>query len=255
MTEALLGEFDEARHAVESALSEWVTTIDRVLLDALSGDQVAARTYATAFVGMGEAMCRLVVRDAEVGAWLLRVVRREAVAAPFRACSVQDRPGLGVAMTVLGDARRMLAGVPDLQWPSEACTPLVAVLELEDRHVASFERVVDRVVDSSVSPLEEVVQTFDLSHTDAGRLFGVSRQVIAQWLAQGVAADRQASVVSVAQTATLLRHYLAPERIPGIARKPAERYGGRSMLDMIADGDYERLRELTRDSFDWAATA
>ncbi len=113
----------------------------------------------------------------------------------------------------------------------------------------------DSVIAASVSPIEEIIETLDLSYTDAGRLFGVTRQAISQWLADGAPADRQAKIVTEAQTATLLRQYLLPARIPGLARKPAEAYGGGSTLEMIQQDEHERLLELTRRWFDWARTA
>jgi DNA-directed RNA polymerase specialized sigma24 family protein len=255
MPDTLRGNFNEVRAVVDTALSSWVTAIDSVLFAALRGDRLAARTYATAFIEMTEVMCRLVTEQPNERAWLHRVLRREAVSIPFRACSVEGRPGLSVAMTLVGDIRQMLPTVPRLQWPAESREPLTSLVTLEDQQVATFERLVDRIVDRSVSPLEEVIAVFDLSYTDAGRLFGVTRQAITQWLAEGVPAERQSKVVTVAQVATLLRHYLVPERIPGIARKPAEQYGGRSMLEMIATDEHEELLGLTRRSFDWSTSA
>jgi hypothetical protein len=58
----------------------------------------------------------------------------------------------------------------------------------------------------------------------------------------------------VAAICDLLRHQLKPERIPGIARRPADAYGGLSMLEMMERGREDELLTLIRRSFDWAST-
>ncbi|MGI8874001.1 MAG: hypothetical protein ACR2KP_06685 [Egibacteraceae bacterium] len=72
---------------------------------------------------------------------------------------------------MLGDLRRMLPTAVPLSWPAPARL-LVAHLDLRPQGVADFERVVDSVIAASVSPIEAIIETLDLSYTDAGRLFG-----------------------------------------------------------------------------------
>jgi hypothetical protein len=62
-------------------------------------------------------------------------------------------------------------------------------------------------------------------------------------------------VTTVAAIGDLLGHQLKPERIPGIARRPADAYGGRSMLEMIERGREDELIRKVRRSFDWASPA
>lgn len=252
---SLWGTYDELRSACDSLLAAWVTAIDATLEDAVQGNRLAARSYATTYIALVDFLCENLPDAPTERRWLARVARREAVSLPFRACLVEDRAGLSVTLTLVSDIRNMSPHAPELPRPPECNARLYSRFEIDDREVHEFERVVDQIVDGSVSPLEEVIDTFDLSYTDAGRLFGVTRQAVSQWLGEGLPADREAKVATVAQIASILRHYLVPERIPGIARKPADAYGGRSMLDMIeADGHLELL-ELTRRSFDWASTA
>ena len=106
----------------------------------------------------------------------------------------------------------------------------------------------DTLLDSIDTPLA-------LSKTDLGRLFGVSRQAIDGWHRDGVPARRQAKAATVAAVVDLLSHRLKPERIPGVARRRARAYGGLTMLEMIERDRHEELLDLTRRSFDWAATA
>lgn len=103
--------------------------------------------------------------------------------------------------------------------------------------------------------LDPIAETMELTETELGRLFGVSRQAVGQWRERGVPSARQEKAAAVASICDLLRHRLRPERIPGIARRPADAYGGLSMLEMIERDRHEELRDLIRRSFDWASTA
>jgi hypothetical protein len=102
--------------------------------------------------------------------------------------------------------------------------------------------------------LDPIADTFELSETELGRLFGVSRQAVGQWRERGVPSSRMAQVSTVASISDLLRHRLKAERIPGIARRPADAYGGLSMLEMIERGRGDELQTLIRDSFDWGSS-
>jgi DNA-binding XRE family transcriptional regulator len=104
------------------------------------------------------------------------------------------------------------------------------------------------------SLLDPIAETLELSETELGRLFGVSRQAVGQWRERGVPSNRKAKVATVAAICDLLGHQLKPERIPGIARRPADAYGGLSMLEMIERGQETELLTLIRRSFDWAST-
>ena len=101
--------------------------------------------------------------------------------------------------------------------------------------------------------LDPISETLELSETELGRLFGVSRQAVGQWRERGVPSNRMAKVATVAAICDLLRHRLKAERIPGIARRPAAAYGGLSMLEMIERGRQDELQALIRRSFDWAS--
>src|SRR4051794_25618498 len=101
--------------------------------------------------------------------------------------------------------------------------------------------------------LDPVAETFELSETELGRLFGVSRQAVGQWRERGVPSSRMSKVATVAAIGDLLHHQLKPERFPGIARRPADAYGGRSMLEMIERDREDELQAEIRRSFDWGS--
>jgi len=103
--------------------------------------------------------------------------------------------------------------------------------------------------------LDPIAETLELSETELGRLFGVSRQAVGQWRERGVPSNRMTRVTTVAAICDLLAHQLKPERIPGIARRPAKAYDGLSILEMIERGREDELLRKIRRSFDWASPA
>jgi len=103
------------------------------------------------------------------------------------------------------------------------------------------------------SPLQKVQALLDLNTAELGRLFGMSRQAAAQWLARGVPAARQVQVSTALAASELLQRKLKAGRLPAAARKSAEAYGGLSMLQMIESGQEQKLLDKIRASFDWSA--
>ena len=104
-------------------------------------------------------------------------------------------------------------------------------------------------------PLRRLMDAFELSKTELGSLFGVRRQAIDQWLERSVPAERQEKVQTLIAIADLLERKLKPGRLAGVARRPADAYGGKTMLELIAADRHRKLLELVRDSFDWASAA
>ncbi len=100
-----------------------------------------------------------------------------------------------------------------------------------------------------------ITAVFGLTTAELGDLFGVSRETSLQWLATGVPAPRQAKAAVVLEIARLLDHYLQAGRISAIARRPAEAYGGRTMLEMIATSEHKELLRTVHESFDFSTTA
>lgn len=104
-------------------------------------------------------------------------------------------------------------------------------------------------------PVRRLMDALGLSKTELGALFSVRRQAIDQWLARGVPAERQEKVQTLIAIADLLERKLKPGRLAGVARRPADAYGGKTMLELIAADRHRELLELVRESFDWASAA
>jgi DNA-binding XRE family transcriptional regulator len=104
-------------------------------------------------------------------------------------------------------------------------------------------------------PLRRLMDAFALSKTELASLFGVRRQAVDQWLERGVPSERQEKVQTLIAICDLLERKLKPGRLAGVARRPADAYGGKTMLELIAADRHRELLELVRASFDWATAA
>jgi DNA-binding XRE family transcriptional regulator len=105
------------------------------------------------------------------------------------------------------------------------------------------------------TPLDRIAAALSLNRTELARLFGVRRQAIEQWEMRGTPGERQEKLATIGAIVDLLSAKLKRDRIPGVVRRTASAYGGRSILDAIAAGDEESVLDELRDAFDWATTA
>ena len=101
-----------------------------------------------------------------------------------------------------------------------------------------------------VAPLDRLVTLWDLSNAGAARLFGISRQAFAKWLADGPPASRVDDVTSVDNITQLLDRYVKRERIPAVVRRSADLLGGASILETVETGDYELAADVVTKTFD-----
>lgn len=105
---------------------------------------------------------------------------------------------------------------------------------------------------ASVGALDEIRATFDLSETELGELFGVTRQAISHWRRHGIPPHRSADVDRVSELARYLAREFAPERLPQIVRTPGrdkrDSLRGRTFLEVLrAEGVmpiYRHLQQL-----------
>lgn len=237
---ALSGSRDAARRYV----AVWRQVTDSVL-----GDLHEAERHAVLAIGD-----QLYVADVKgtpaVGSSL--VLEFGALEAPFSSWVTRAPDvGLGVCAALIQKVREVTPGLSPIplalnalpHWPQS------------ETQMRTFRRHVTDALSEADPPLERIRHVFDLSLTQLGDLFGVSRQAVTQWLESGIPNDRMSKVTTVTSIADLLAYRLHSDRIPGIVRRPAPAYDGLSALDMIRNDRHDELLELVRASFDWAEPA
>ncbi len=108
-----------------------------------------------------------------------------------------------------------------------------------------------RAARQSASGLMRTIGVWQLSQAKAAALFGVSRQAFAKWLQRGVPADHAVAVADLKAATDLLERYLKRDRIPAVVRRPIPKLDGVSLLDLLGEGDTNRLVSACRDMFDF----
>ena len=112
-------------------------------------------------------------------------------------------------------------------------------------------RIIDRIDhELNAGPLQRTVRLWDLSATQLGEMFGISRQAASKWLAEGAPASRRDQVALLGQATDLLDQWVKRERIPAVVRRPVEALGGRTRLEVALAGEFETLRDELYDTFD-----
>ena len=97
--------------------------------------------------------------------------------------------------------------------------------------------------------LDRILAVWNLSQSDAARLFRVTRQAIAKWRAHGVPERQIEAVAELAAATDLLTRHLKRERIPAVVRRPSARLGGQSLLDLVAAGRTREVLVACREMF------
>ncbi|MDX1659280.1 MAG: hypothetical protein R3343_10710 [Nitriliruptorales bacterium] len=130
------------------------------------------------------------------------------------------------------------------------------VLERTGDDADVLRKLLDRLDDAlSAGALERTVRLWDISNAELGRMFGVSRQAASTWLQDGPPAARRDQVELLGQATDLLDRWVKRERIPAVVRRPVDVLDGRTRLEVALDGEFERLRDELRDTFDLARVA
>lgn len=129
--------------------------------------------------------------------------------------------------------------------PRDAAARLVA--EHDDDWVATLADELDRQL--SGRQLERVMRLWQLSRTELGELFGVSRQAVSKWITDGIPADRADRVADVQAITDLLDHYLKRDRIAAVVRRRAPGLDGKSLVELVTAGRSSEAVSLTRQMF------
>lgn len=249
--------------------NQLVEELDSSMQGALEGDEGAARRYVGAWRRLTRSLLERarearpdLVLEAPDGSLVAvdvkgdrngaieEILAAQAVAAPFSAWVSRFGAGPGAALFLLCRVRE---AVPELEPIPEPTGTGLPHWEVGRWDFARFARNVGLALGEGEHPIARLAAAWELTQTDLGRLFGVKRQAIAQWLEQGIPAARQPKLLTILKIADLLQWNVLPERIPAIVRTPAPAYGDRSMIHVIAADEHDRLLEEIAASVDWAA--
>lgn len=140
--------------------------------------------------------------------------------------------------------------MPDLAEldPHDAASLLLA--EHDSAWVAELTEELDRRL--SGRQLERIMGLWNLTRTQLGDVFGVSRQAVSKWIDRGVPAERITELADLAAITDLLTHYLKRDRIPAVVRRPAPNLGDVSLLELVTEGRTGDAVALTRQMFTFA---
>ena len=131
--------------------------------------------------------------------------------------------------------------------PQQAADALYAAHHDDAAWLDAFAQSLDRR--RAAASLARVLAAWDLSQSEAARLFGVSRQAVSKWLAQGAPPDRAVMTGDLAAATDVLTHYLKRERIPAVVRRPIPGSGGLTLVDLVSKGDTVAVLATCREMF------
>ena len=125
------------------------------------------------------------------------------------------------------------------------------VLSRTGGNVDLLRKVIDQLDQELASrPLDRITRLWDVSASQIGKMFGVSRQAATTWLHEGPPAARADQIALLDQSTNLLAQWIKRERIPAVVRRPIDQLGGRSRLEVALAGEFELLRDELNDTFD-----
>jgi predicted XRE-type DNA-binding protein len=129
--------------------------------------------------------------------------------------------------------------------PGEAARVLVQ--NADEAWLAELQRLLDQ--QRAHADLDHILGVWNLSQSDAAELFGVTRQAVSKWRTQGVPTSRIDAVADLSAATDILVRYLKRDRIPAVVRRPSDRLGGMSLLEIVAAGRSENVLGACRRMF------
>ncbi len=255
------------RDLVKEIAGDEIGLVGRAAEEALHGDPCAVTAYVRAYRRLARALLRAATesrseifvsnaaghvelhdRSGARAGWIEAVLDQSAAEAPFSRWAALLGLREGVAVHALASLRALAPGSEPLD-PPATTNGLLAISDLDARR---FLQGVRRGLNADQPPLERIQEVFGLTYTELGALFGVTRQGVSDWIERGVPARRLEKVATVAAIADLLERKLKFDRIAGIARRPADAYGGLTLIELIRQDRHHELLDITQRSFDWA---
>src|ERR671915_2493254 len=241
---------DRVRRALVVFAPELIDELDLELASALAGSWDATREYVVLWRRLAQRLLDGAQTVCPNGRVELMLVEDASTQAPFGGFTSEYGLGQGAALELTSHIRETL-GLRGL--PAHPPAEHGSFDELAIRRFLTRARMALNQLGGD--ELSRLMNSFQLSKTDLAELFGVRRQAIDGWLRKGVPADRQEKLHALAALADLLERKLKPGRLPGVARTPADAYGGLTMLEMIEQDRPPELLGVVGASVDSSAAA
>jgi DNA-binding XRE family transcriptional regulator len=239
---------EELAAAAEALDPRATSELGPITQRALAGSREAARAYARIASRYVDEMITTmgVPAGTPETAGIRSVLLARSIDAPLTGWAGHFGLGRGVVAAIASSAREFEGGA--IAAPS-GWNPEVLASD-----VSGFQHRVLAELRGSDDPLVQIGRELELSQSDLGSLFGVTRQAISQWLERGVPSDRLADVASVLAVVRVLVRKLKAGRAAMVARRPAPALGGATLLEALAK-DPTGTEQLVEQAFDWSATA
>ena len=106
----------------------------------------------------------------------------------------------------------------------------------------------------SANQARRVFTTWGINASEAGRIFGVTRQAVSRWIIDGIPATQTVTFADLTVATDILTHYLQADRIPAVVRRPAPALDGRSLLDLLAEGRHGDIVDACKTMFQFTGT-
>ena len=248
--ELLEGNLAAASRAASEVIPDIVAALDHLVPKLASGgDRTTVRRYFVFVDAAAQSLTSLPARCPESLPSRLvvyQLLRRDAVELPWVAPSAD---GLGVVTVLVDRLRGFAAGLP------QQCNR--ARRNIDEHRFSWFLKCLAEVEyeQERGSPLRQAMTILDLSSRDVAGLMGVTRQAVDKWQMTGPPVERVDKIGAIAEISTILRYRLRAGVPAAVARRKAEAYGGRSMLDLIAEDEHEWLLQSVKESFDFTRVA
>ncbi len=246
----LESDLDTACKIAAGIVPDVVAALDQLVpLLPAGADRAALRRYYIAVDAAVQTLTSLPARNPETHVppvVVCQLLRRNIAELAWVAPSAD---GTGVLTALVDRIRGLVGGLP------QQCVK--ARFDVDEYSFGWFlESMVDLEFEQRCgSPLRRAMRTLELSSTEMAGLMGVTRQAVDKWLLSTPPIERMPKIGAIAEISDMLRHRLREGMPPVVARRPADAYGGRSMLEVIADDEHEWLRRSVKDSFDYARVA
>ena len=136
--------------------------------------------------------------------------------------------------------------------------PATAAAELASAHSADsewldvFTATLGR--ERSANQARSVFDTWGINHSEAGRLFGVSRQAVSRWMIDGVPSTQIVAMADLAAATDILTRHLKRDRIPAVVRRSATALDGNSLIGMLGEGRTSDIVAACRAMFQFTDT-